>query len=297
MAALTLQASLLAACFTHAAATYNVPEPVLTSIAQVEGGASGTVSRNANGTRDLGVMQVNDSWIASLVKIYENDPHFIGRNDKEKRTAVWSALVYDDCFNISIGAWILKRGFDEAKEKGGGFWSGVGYYHSHTPHHMANYQQMVARAAVKLYGNSIIASSSKMVKAPTLPDTAVYRKIEQPKQVNPQTSVVTSLATSVVTSLAVGVSTHPSSETASSLISGEFMHLRESQVSVVMPAQTAAVIVGEKQSSVTGDKASTVKTEQLEQFGAANMAVTVIAAKRQYEILHVKNGKTQLAME
>ena len=53
----------LLACMAGAAAFYHLPPRVLPSIQAVEGGAIGAVHLNSDGSQDLGLMQINTSWV------------------------------------------------------------------------------------------------------------------------------------------------------------------------------------------------------------------------------------------
>ncbi|PKU21977.1 Type IV pili [Telmatospirillum siberiense] len=123
-----------------AALMYDLPEPILWSIAQVEGGQVGSVVRNANNTVDLGIMQINSSNLPDLEAFYGVD-----------RRLLATRLVHDGCFNIKMGAWLLKRRMVEAHD----FWVGVGWYHSHTPPLAIDYIRKVSQAAVRLYGDGV----------------------------------------------------------------------------------------------------------------------------------------------
>ena len=57
------------ACMAAAAAFYHLPPRVLPSIQLVEGGRAGVVSRNSDGSEDLGLMQVNSIWIPALAEV------------------------------------------------------------------------------------------------------------------------------------------------------------------------------------------------------------------------------------
>ncbi|WP_253476797.1 lytic transglycosylase domain-containing protein [Natronocella acetinitrilica] len=113
-------------CVNYAAAQYQIHPLVLHAIAEVEGGQIGMASRNANGTYDLGVMQINT---INLPLIERHFPR-VG----------WRELVWSPCVNIAIGAWFLRRKIDEV---GGDFWRGVGNYHSATPRHHNRYKRLV----------------------------------------------------------------------------------------------------------------------------------------------------------
>ncbi len=123
-------------CILAAAAAHRVPPAVLVILLNVEGGQLGRVSSNTNATVDIGPMQVNEIWLPDLARHW--------------RTSVpqaFAVLRDDFCFNVEGGAWILRRGLDEAR---GDFWEGVGYYHSHDPSHKATYLRKVLVQALRL---------------------------------------------------------------------------------------------------------------------------------------------------
>jgi len=123
-------------CITAAAKLYALPPAVLVILLNVEGGSLGRVSPDTNGTVDIGPIQVNEIWLPEVA-------------------AHWNATIADAykalrdnfCANVEAGAWILRRGLDEAR---GDFWEGVGYYHSHTPEHKTRYLRDVLRQVLRL---------------------------------------------------------------------------------------------------------------------------------------------------
>lgn len=159
---MTVAAVLIAACVHLSAGRYQLPEPLLWSILEVEGGRPGTVARNRNGTEDLGPMQVNSAWLAEFSRLYASAPLMTGRAEAERRQLLRRMLADDPCFNIGIAAWILRRSLDEAGAHPGdpaGFWRGVGYYHSHRTDLTHRYQRLVAEAARRLYGDTVFAAA------------------------------------------------------------------------------------------------------------------------------------------
>lgn len=109
-------------CINHAAQTFHVPATIIVSVMKIENGWNGAAIRNKNGTYDLGVMQVNSSWLSQLTK------YGITKND----------LQFDPCINVHTATWILAKGL--AKGEG---WQGVGNYHSATPIHNLKYRKKV----------------------------------------------------------------------------------------------------------------------------------------------------------
>jgi hypothetical protein len=126
------------ACMALVAQVYALPPRVLPSIQGVEGGAPGLVHRNADGSEDLGIMQINTIWIPALSR-------YTRLADAEVR----ARLLARGCFNIAAAGLILRTYLDEAK---GDLMVAVGYYHSHTPTLSLAYQAKVMRSASALFG-------------------------------------------------------------------------------------------------------------------------------------------------
>ncbi len=126
------------ACMLAVSQFYHLPPRVLPSIQVVEGGQPGTISRNFNGTGDLGVMQVNSSWVPSIAKWWNMTPRSVAER-----------LIQDPCFNIVAAGSIMRLYLDEAR---GDVVRAVGYYHSHTPERASSYQLKVIRASFSLFG-------------------------------------------------------------------------------------------------------------------------------------------------
>ena len=125
------------ACMAAVASFYNLPPRVLPSIQQVEGGQVGAISRNANGSEDLGLMQVNTLWIAPIAK-----------HTKQPEAVVRARLINDGCFNIAAAGAILRTYLNEAR---GDLMLAVGFYHSHTPARNLSYQAKVLASATRLF--------------------------------------------------------------------------------------------------------------------------------------------------
>ena len=128
------------ACMAAAAAFYNLPPRALPAIQAVEGGRVGTVSRNTDGSEDLGLMQVNTRWIPILSR-YTHTSNDVTR----------ARLIGDPCFNIAAAGAILRTYMNET---GGDLMLAVSYYHSHTPARGQEYLARVMRTATALFGNS-----------------------------------------------------------------------------------------------------------------------------------------------
>ena len=125
-------------CMAAAAAFYHLPPRVLPSIQAVEGGRPGYVQINANGSADLGLMQVNTIWL---------DP--LARYAHMAQPAVAERLIGDPCFSIAAAAAILRVYLSEAH---GNLMVAIGHYHSHTPGLASAYQIKVLAVAGTLFG-------------------------------------------------------------------------------------------------------------------------------------------------
>ncbi len=126
------------ACMAAAAAFYHLPPRVLPSIQAIEGGYVGSISRNRDGSDDLGVMQVNTLWIGPIARAVRMRPE-----------AVRVRLIGDPCFNIAAGAAIMRTYLIETHFD---LMRAVGDYHSHTPALNQDYQAAVVGAAARLFG-------------------------------------------------------------------------------------------------------------------------------------------------
>lgn len=103
----------LEACFIASGLKYNLDPQLLWSIAMVEsrGRANAiNVNQGEKVTEDLGVMQVNSSWLPALAK------YSITRE----------RLLKEPCLNIDVGAWILAGTI----ARYGWQWNAVGAYNA-----------------------------------------------------------------------------------------------------------------------------------------------------------------------
>lgn len=123
-------------CIVASAEVYRVPPVLLVILLNVEGGVPGAVHPNANGTVDIGPMQINQIWLPALAQ------HF-----HASQRATYAAIKDNFCANVAAGAWILHRSIRDA---GGDLWGGVAYYHSRTPTYEFAYLGAVLREVHRL---------------------------------------------------------------------------------------------------------------------------------------------------
>jgi soluble lytic murein transglycosylase-like protein len=101
------------ACWNDAAKRYQVSSALLYAIARTESGLNPqAIGRNGNGSRDIGLMQINSAWLPTLAS------HGIGERD-----------LFEPCTNIHVGAWILAGNVYRL----GYTWEAVGAYNAASP--------------------------------------------------------------------------------------------------------------------------------------------------------------------
>ena len=99
------------ACWEDAGARYGVNPYLLYAIAKTESGLNHSAigPKTKNGSYDIGLMQINSSWLPTL-----------------RRYGIGEAELMDACTNIEVGAWILSG----KMQKLGNSWTAVGAYNA-----------------------------------------------------------------------------------------------------------------------------------------------------------------------
>jgi hypothetical protein len=119
LAGLAPSADVIQGCLRAAARAHHVPLAVLVMLLEVEGGKSGEVTPNTNGTVDIGPFQVNEIWLPAVAAHWHMDV-----------PATFLVLRDNFCGNAEEAAWILRQAIADAH---GDVWDGVGRYHSANP--------------------------------------------------------------------------------------------------------------------------------------------------------------------
>lgn len=119
------------ACVERAAARHQVPVALLQAIAWQESGANPrALNVNPNGTHDIGLMQINSSWLPVLQR------HGVKEKD-----------LWDPCVNAQVAAWLLSENF----RRWGYTYRALGAYHSPDAVRQWRYaNQVLNRLVVKM---------------------------------------------------------------------------------------------------------------------------------------------------
>jgi len=132
-------------CFEEAGKVHNVSSDLLKSIAKVESCLnSKAVNKNKNGSTDLGLMQINSSWV---------DAMNLNRGE----------LISNPCYNVMTGANILRQCID----RHGYTWEAVGCYNANSKDKRVGYSWKIFRELKKEKARKIARGKDKE----TLPAT------------------------------------------------------------------------------------------------------------------------------
>lgn len=125
-------------CFEDSALKYGLNPQLLRTIAKVESGLNpNAININKDGSRDIGLMQINSRWLSKL-RITQKE------------------LLSNPCLNVEVGALIL----GECIKKYGYTWQAVGCYNATSEVNRVNYSWMVFRQLQKAPSNTDTTSRS-----------------------------------------------------------------------------------------------------------------------------------------
>lgn len=142
-------------CIDDAAQFHHVNVQLVRAIATVESGQHpNVVHLNADGSIDIGLMQINSRWLSTL-----------------SRFGVSRADLHDRCTNAYVGAWILSQDLRRL----GLSWDAVGAYNAGTHEKRMAYARRVYQAL-----NTVGSSSPPPAAASTTQATGLIAKLFQP---------------------------------------------------------------------------------------------------------------------
>ncbi|MEZ2311400.1 lytic transglycosylase domain-containing protein [Paraburkholderia sp. RCC_158] len=117
-------------CLDDAAAFQHVSTQLVHAIAQHESGMrANAVNLNSNGTEDIGLMQINSSWLPKLAR------YGIRRQD-----------LFNPCVNGYVGTWILASNIRQF----GPTWKAVGAYNAVSTQKQLIYANAIYRRLQRL---------------------------------------------------------------------------------------------------------------------------------------------------
>jgi soluble lytic murein transglycosylase-like protein len=115
-------------CFDKAGAYQGVNPLVLRAVAWRESkGDAMAINRNANGSIDVGPLQINSIHFPEL-----------------KNQGIPHRALTDPCVNIFVAAWLLKQ----KMVRYGNTWRAIGAYHSESPHERDAYARSIQEILV-----------------------------------------------------------------------------------------------------------------------------------------------------
>ena len=119
-------------CLFDVEAAYGLPSGLLSAVAVVEGAGEGYAHRNANGTVDMGLMQVNTVHWPRIDDLLDG------------RASPWHA-IYSRCYSAALGGWVLAHKLRDAGDlpTPDDFWLSVGAYYSNGPERRREYGERV----------------------------------------------------------------------------------------------------------------------------------------------------------
>ena len=142
---------------------YGLSPLLLYAIARTESSLNPqAIGRNRNGSRDIGLMQINSSWLPVLAALG------IGELD-----------LLDPCTNIQVGAWILAGNVQRL----GYTWNAVGAYNAESPTRRRAYAERVYRHLVATSA-ARPSRSSTAAPGPPLASSANWRDAATRRHLN-----------------------------------------------------------------------------------------------------------------
>ncbi|KVN48787.1 lytic transglycosylase [Burkholderia territorii] len=119
-------------CLDDAANYWSVPTSLARAIAMQESGMRAhVVSKNTNGSRDIGLMQINSSWLPRL-----------------KQYGISEEDLLDGCKNAYVGTWIMAQNIAQL----GYNWTAIGAYNAVTPSKRDAYARKIYGQLMRLQG-------------------------------------------------------------------------------------------------------------------------------------------------
>ena len=135
-------------CIPAAAQHHRIDPRLLRAVLKVESDLRPwALGRNANGTVDMGMAQINSIHLPELA-----------------RHGIQTQHLFDPCVASYVAAWLLRKNID----RHGLTWFGVAAYHSLTPEHNQRYQGLLMNALYPdVAASKRVAAAAKSAAAKT----------------------------------------------------------------------------------------------------------------------------------
>lgn len=121
-------------------------EKTLWGLRDQEAGWIGAQVPNTNGTYDLGILQINSSWVPSVARLVQRP---------QAQVRHW--LQFDPCFNTETARWLFLTALSQTHD----FWKAVGIYHSPTAKLQKKYALSVAGHLHRRFGPDVFKANDK----------------------------------------------------------------------------------------------------------------------------------------
>lgn len=153
-------------CWAAASIRYDLPVDLLYAIGQVESSHKPhAIGVNKNGTRDIGIMQINSSWLPVL-----------------KDFGIAEQQLLEPCTNIQVGAWILSQ----EVQRFGYTWQAIGAYNAGPITSQTSERARIRKLAIyRIYSGKVLKRWRGL---------ALIRAEQRKKQASPTTNKLQEVA-------------------------------------------------------------------------------------------------------
>lgn len=130
-------------CFVDSAKKYNIDVNLLKAIAKVESSFNPfAINRNA-GSEDIGIMQINSSWLPMLEK-----------------KGITKRDLFNPCVSIDVGSWVLAKNMATY----GNTWNAVGAYNARSIDKRKIYAARVKSAYQDFSSSNVAIVENKKIR-------------------------------------------------------------------------------------------------------------------------------------
>ncbi|MGL4208742.1 MAG: lytic transglycosylase domain-containing protein [Candidatus Adiutrix sp.] len=129
-------------CVEKTCLEFDLPLALIMGIMATEKGQVGKISKNKNGTYDIGPMQINSIWLPKLKAVGISEPD----------------LLNDGCVNVLVAGWLMRSLLKNSSTP-----TAIAHYHSRTPRLGARYLAAVKQRLYTLDVDATINYANRMI--------------------------------------------------------------------------------------------------------------------------------------